>query len=120
MPREAVEAAEQLWRERHWYDGIVMPNGETVTVTYGDLMHAIVDNRIWRKPWRIEIVLSGVYEIRSAERDQRYGLSRWVEGGRDLVGYAILTPVSQLKTIHVVVPRKIRKIQRERQLLWRQ
>ncbi len=118
MTREAVDRAEYLWYER-WQRGIQMPNGEVVSISLDDLYHLLVDNRIWRKPERIERILQGVYELRATREGRRRALSRWDEEGRSLVGYAIISGDSHAWTMHIIAERDLRKY-RDEELLWSQ
>ncbi len=116
MTREAVAQGERLWRER-WQGGIRMPNGEVVSISLDDLYHLLVDNRIWRKPERIERILQGVYELRATREGRRRALSRWDEDGQSLVGYAIITRDRHAWTMHIIAERDLRKY-RDEELLW--
>ncbi|MBX6770872.1 MAG: hypothetical protein IRY83_04050 [Chloroflexi bacterium] len=118
MTREAVDRAEYLWHER-WQRGIQMPNGEVVSISLDDLYHLLVDNRIWRKPERIERILHGVYELRATREGRRRALSRWDEEGQSLVGYAIISGDSHAWTMHIIAERDLRKY-RDEELLWSQ
>jgi len=118
MTREAVDRAEYLWYER-WQRGIQMPNGEVVSISLDDLYHLLVDNRIWRKPERIERILHGVYELRATREGRRRALSRWDEEGQSLVGYAIISGDSHAWTMHIIAERDLRKY-RDEELLWSQ
>ncbi|HZR99522.1 MAG TPA: hypothetical protein VFE37_12490 [Chloroflexota bacterium] len=118
LPRAAVTAAEQLWRER-LTAGVLMPNGELAHVELSDLYHLLVDDRIWRKPERIERVLASVFEIREAHSGRRKALSRWTEDAVQLFGYAILEPDSRVRTIHLLDQRGERKHRRKGRVLWR-
>lgn len=119
LPRAAVTRAEQFWQERFRY-GILLPNGETAHVTLGDLYHVIIDDRIWRHPERIERILQGIIEIRTARQERRRALSRWQEDGLQLFGYAILEPDGRVRTLHVVVPSEFRRQQRQGERRWPQ
>lgn len=117
IPREAVERAEQLWRERLQF-GVEMPNGELATVALTDFYHLIQDNRIWRKPERIELLLRNVFEIRTARVDRHRALSDWHEDGRETTGYGILTLGGDLISIHLVDERELRRLRRQGERLW--
>ena len=95
ITREAVIEAEAVW-EQHLRQGILMPNGEMALITLDDLYHLLVDDRIWRKLYRIERVLLNVFEIRTGKTNRRVGLSRWNEGDASLLGYVVLTPESRV------------------------
>lgn len=118
MPREAVDTAEQLWRER-LRGGVELPNGERVTITLGDVHHVIIDVRIWRHPERIERALAEATEIRLADDQFRHVLSRWDEGAQEVLGHAVLRPDGGLQALHLVDERRIRREQRRGVLLWR-
>ena len=118
MPREAAQTAERLWRTR-LRRGIALPSGETAVVTLSDLYHLIVDDRIWRKPERIERILSGVFEIRTARGGRRIALSRWDEAGQTRVDCAILEPAGRVWTMHLVDERKLRRELGRGDVLWR-
>jgi hypothetical protein len=118
MPRAAVEEAERLWREQ-LSGGVRLPNGETAVVTLGDLYHLIVDFRVWRKPWRIERALVGVFELRTAEQGRRVGLNQWDEDGRLQGGVVVLDPDMRVRSLHLVDDRRMRKFQRRGDLLWK-
>lgn len=118
ITREAVEAAEKLWEERLRY-GITMPNGETAIITLNDLYHVIVDDRIWRKVYRIERLLLGVFEIRTARLGRRVALSQWEEAGKVLFGRAILDVDSSVRSMHLIDARKLRRERAVGDLLWR-
>ncbi len=114
---DAVAGAEQLWRERV-ASGVLMPNGEIARVELLDLYHLIVDDRIRRKPERIERLLRGVFEIREAQHGRRRALSRWHEGESPLLGYAILEPDGRVRTMHLIGDRELRRSRRKERLLW--
>jgi len=116
MPPEALIAAEALW-EKRLRDGIRIPNGETAQVTLNDLYHLIVDDRIWRKPERIELLLRGVYEVRQAKLGRRRVLSRWQEGQREQRGFAIMDVNGRVWTMHLINERDLRRYSRE-EVLW--
>lgn len=118
MPREAVRAAEVLWYERLRH-GVLMPNGEYAAISLDDLYHVIIDRRIWRKLWRIAYILAGVFEIRTAEQERRIGFSRWQEEGRMLVAYVILEADSHVWTMHVIDEKRLRKLLRQGDVLWK-
>lgn len=117
VPPEAVGEAEQMWEERLRH-GVPMPHGEMAEVTINDLYHLLVDPRIWRKPIRIELLLRGVFEVRTAKVGRRRALSRWQEGDVQMWGYAILEPSSKVRTIHLTSERSARRMQRQGDLLW--
>jgi hypothetical protein len=94
-----------------------MPNGERVHIAETDLYHLIVDGRIARKPERIEIILSHVYEIREAREGRRRILSRWQEDGGDRHAFGILVG-DRLWTAHLIEARDLRKYRNEN-VLWR-
>ncbi|MCL4369915.1 MAG: hypothetical protein M1380_03275 [Chloroflexi bacterium] len=118
FPWETVSEAEKLWHDRLCH-GVRMPNGETVGITVDDVYHVIVDPRIGRKPQRIEQILASVVEIRSSERGRRLACSRWHEAGKVVVGYAILGNEGGLVTLHVSSERKLVRMLRRGDLLWR-
>lgn len=118
ITEEAVKAAEALWQSRLQY-GVTIPNGETAVITLDDIYHVIVDNRIWRKPYRIEAALRGVFEIHTAEYGRRQCFSRWEEVDATQVGLVILEANSRLKSLHLVDERRLRKQMRHGGLLWK-
>ena len=115
---EEVEAAERLWRER-LRGGVKMPNGELVSITLDDVRHLIVDHRIARHPERIERLLHNVFEIRTAPLQRRLILSRWFESGQEVIGYGILTPEGGVRSMHIVDQRRLRRLMRSGDLLWK-
>ena len=115
--REGVDAVERLWRDRLQY-GVAMPNGETVSIALTDIYHLLLDNRVLRKPERIELLLSNVFQIRSGEVDRRRALGRWPEEAGTIGGYAILTDGSHLVTLHIVTNSELRRLGRKGDLLW--
>ncbi len=117
MSQEAVEYAERLWRER-LHEGVSMPNGEITRLTLDDLYHHIVDPRIARHPERIALILEGVSEIREANLGRRRALSRWLEDGHEVLGYAIIDENSEARTMHVVRPSEFRRLSRQGGHLW--
>ena len=82
-----VARAIALWHES-LQNGIALPNGQMVEITLDDLYHLMVDDRILRKPERIELLLRNVFELREA-REGRFG--RLPHGGRR-VGRALDMP----------------------------
>jgi hypothetical protein len=118
MNEDAVQHTLQLWHQR-WREGIQMPNGERALVTLDDLYRLLVDPRIWRHPQRIEHVLTGIFELRTALHGRRKGLSRWEEGPQTLVGYVILDMDNRVRTMHVLDERTLRREMRKGELLWR-
>lgn len=116
ITREAVVEAEALWKQRLQY-GVLLPNGETARIMLDDLYHLIVDDRIWRKLYRIERILVGIFEIRTAD-NRRIAFSRWNEGDQSLIGYAILTPESRVWTMHLIDERGLRRLRRRGELIW--
>ncbi len=98
---EAVEAAEVLWQDRLQY-GVLLPDGETAVITLDDLYHLIVDHRIWRKLWRIELLLRGIFEIRTSVQGRRAGFSTWQDDATTLLGYVILEPDNRVRAMHLV------------------
>jgi hypothetical protein len=117
MPQAAVTAAERLWSAR-LANGVQMPNGETARIEPDDLYHLIVDERIWRKPERIERVLAGVIAIHEAASGRRRAFSRWDEDGTTLLGYAILEPNSRVRTMHLLDAKRFERRRRKARLLW--
>ncbi len=121
MPQSAVDKAEQIWDERHWGDGVRMPNGETVRVTRGDLYHAIIDPRVWRHPERIETALRNVFEIRASYGDRKMAFAKWVEDGSERLAVAIITPEYTLQALHLIDERRLRRyMRREGETIWTQ
>ncbi len=117
IDHDLVEAARAYWRQ-HLRDAVLMSNGERASVSYRDLHHVLRDNRILRKPYRIERVLAGVFEIRTADVGRWMGLSRWEEE-EPRCGYVILEPNFQVWTMHIIDERALRKKARRGELLWR-
>jgi hypothetical protein len=118
MSREAVTTAERFWRTR-LRDGVLLPNGERAVITLDDLYHVMVDQRVGRKPQRIEQMLRSIFEIRSTDRGRRVAFSRWAEDGKSLVGVIILEANGRLRTLHVVEERRLRRAMQKGDLLWR-
>lgn len=118
MPQAAVDRAVQLW-EKRLKKGIFAPNKEVIKIELDDLYHLIVDRRIWRHPERLEWMIRGIYEIRTAGEGRRLALTRWPEGEKIQVGYLILEADGRVRTAHVVDARKIGRFQRQGELLWR-
>src|SRR5581483_2277839 len=83
-----------------------------------DLYHLIVNQRIWRKPERIERILAGVIAIHEADLGRRQAFSRWEEDGAVLLGYAILEPDSRVRTMHLVDARRFERRRRKARLPW--
>lgn len=118
MDAELVERAREHWRQT-LHEGITLPNGERVYITWRDLHHLLLDERILRKSGRIERLLQGIYELRTTHSARRRGLSQWTEGAKTIYGYAILE-ADHLWTAHIADPRKLRKLARQGELLWTQ
>lgn len=60
--------------------GVRLPNGGMATITARDVCHYIDgDPRILRKPERMEQLLNGIVEIRTAHSGRRLALSTWYE-----------------------------------------
>lgn len=95
-----------------------MPNAETVTILPDTLYHILPDQRIWRKPERIETLLLNVVEVRTARERRRDALSQWQEGERQLHGYAIIGPDGSLYTMHVIRDSEFRRRRQRGQGLW--
>lgn len=119
LSQEMVDGAVSFWQARLTGE-ISLPNGERVFVTLGDLYHIIVAPRILRKPWRIERILVNAVEIRTGDLDRRKVASRWDEDGRLLVGYFVLDTDNSVRTMHVVDEKRIRKLMKDGDLLWKQ
>ena len=115
--RALVEEARAYWRD-YLMNGVLMPNGERVEVAYRDLHHLLDDDRILRKPFRIERMLAGVFEIRTANYGRRLGLSTWEENGETRYGYAILDANGRVRTMHILRERGRRQMARRGDLLW--
>jgi hypothetical protein len=98
---EAVQAAKVLWQDRLQY-GVRLPDGEMAIIALHDLLHVIVDNRIWRKLWRIELLLRGIFEIRTSVQGRRTCFSTWQENGTTLLGYVILEQNNRVRAMHLV------------------
>lgn|GEM_PF-1412390 len=114
--RADLERALLFWRQR-LQAGILLPTGEMVRITLDDLYHLLVDDRILRKPERIELILLSIFEIRQARQSRRRVLSAWQEGERHLFGFAILDSDSRVRTMHVIDERDLRKYAKE-PVLW--
>ena len=84
-----------------------------------DLYHVIVDNRIWRKPWRIELLLRGIYEIHTAVQGRRTGFSTWQEDETTLLAYVILDQNNRVRAMHLVDEKRLRREMRKGELVWR-
>lgn len=97
----------------------MLPSGERVTISERSFHHFIDDNRIRRNPDRIVRLLGGIFEIQTAELQRRRALSRWMEGAKELVGYAILTAESEVWTLHVSREQEIRRWQRRGIAIWK-
>lgn len=115
--RALVEEARAYWRN-FLADGVLMPNGERATVSEADLHHLIDDARILRKPFRIERVLTGVFQIRIANYGRRLALSIWEENEGTRYGYAILESSGGVRTMHLLRERGRRQMARRGVLLW--
>jgi hypothetical protein len=119
IPHELVLEAERFWTRR-LRTGVRMPNGERVAVTRDDLHHAIVDQRILRRPDRIELALRSVFEIREADAGRRLGFSRWTEEEGDRLAALIIDVDGGLRGIHLVDERRMRRYRRRPgSVLWR-
>jgi hypothetical protein len=118
ITEEAVKAAEALWQDRLQY-GVLLPDGEMAVIALDDLYHLIVDNRIWRKLWRIELLLRGIFEIRTALQGRRTGFSTWQEDETILSGYVILEQDNRVRAMHLVDEKRLRREMRKGELLWR-
>ncbi len=114
----AVEVAELLWEQRLQY-GVLLPNGERIVVTLRDLHHVIVDDRISRKPERIEWALLGVFEMRPGRLDRRVALSQWQEGVKSLFGMVVIERDNTLRSLHLVDEKRLRREMRKGELLWK-
>ncbi len=114
--RADFERALLFWRQR-LQAGILLPTGEMVRITLDDLYHLLIDDRISRKPERIELILKTVFEVRQAREGRRRLLSAWKEDERHLFGFAILDPDSRVRTMHVIAERDLRKYVKE-PVLW--
>lgn len=114
---EAVKAAEDLWQDRLQY-GVFLSNGEMAVIALDDLYHLIVDHRIWRKPWRIELLLRGIFEIRTSIQGRRTGFSTWQEDATTLVGYVILEQDNRVRAMHLVDEKRLRREMRKGELVW--
>lgn len=117
---DAVEAAERLWTESLQAGGR-MPNGETVTVTLGDLYHIVVDPRVLRHPERIAAAIGAVFEIRAAEQGRRLAFARWTESATTQLAVIVIDSDNTLRTLHLIDERRLERYTRgEAPLLWRQ
>lgn len=119
ITEEAVATAERLWEDRLRH-GILIPNGETFMIMLGDLYHALVDPRIWRKPERIERALLGIFEIRTGNWGRRKALSRWEEDGKPLLGRVIIDTDNTLRSLHLIDEKGLRRELAKGDLLWKQ
>ena len=63
--------------------------------------------------------LLGIFEIRTARLVRRVGLSRWSEGSTELFGIVILDPGGDVRSLHVVDEKRIRRELRKGEVLWR-
>jgi hypothetical protein len=115
---EAVKAAEDLWQDRLQY-GVLLPDGEMAVIALDDLYHLIVDHRIWRKPWRIELLLRGIFEICTSIQGRRTGFSAWQEDATTLLGYVILEQDNRVRAMHLVDEKRLRREMRKGELVWR-
>lgn len=113
-----VERARAYWR-RYLQESLMLPSGERVTISERSFHHFIDDNRIRRNPDRMVRLLGGIFEIQTAELQRRRALSRWMEGAKELVGYAILTAESEVWTLHVSREQEIRRWQRRGIAIWK-
>lgn len=120
MPQEAVDRALEWWRGGHQV--LMLPNGEQLLVSRDDLLHVIVDKQIWSKPERIRRAVEGVYELRTSQKAANYtiGLSTWSEEGNKRVGYVVIDPSNHLRSLHVVNDKRLKRYQRQGDLLWKQ
>jgi hypothetical protein len=119
LQRSDIDRAITMWAER-WQTPLILPNGDPVTISLSDLYHALVAPRVVRRPERIERAVAGVFEIRTASTSsRRVCLSEWDEAGTRLYATVILEISGQLRTIHIVDARKLRKEQRKGYLLWK-
>jgi len=114
--RQAVERAEQVWRER-LQQAISIPGGQNALVLLDDLYHIIIDDRLLRRPERIEHLIRGAFEIHATRHGRRRVLGAWREEGRRIVGFAIIDEDGRVRSMHVIDERDLRKYQRE-QMLW--
>lgn len=110
LPASALANAEALWQAR-LREGVRLPNGDVVRVTHDDLYHALVDDRIWRHPERIELALTHIFEIRQARGGRRLAFSQWVEGDQDHLA-AIVLQEDRLWSVHLVDRRRIQRYSR--------
>ncbi|MBI4507009.1 MAG: hypothetical protein HY691_15875 [Chloroflexi bacterium] len=117
LPRTAIDQGEAFWRV-HLQQGVPMPNGQTAIISLDTLYHLLADHRIWRKPDRILALLPHVFEVRTASLRRWRALSQWEEGDQVLSGYAMFDPDGRLRTLHVVRPRELRRMQRQGERLW--
>lgn len=118
VDRDQVARARALWG-RELRDGVVMPNGERVTITERSLYHVLSDERLRRRPERIAQLLAGVFELRTANFGRRRGLSEWYENEALRYGFAILDSDGHLRTMHLIDARTMRKKSRQGERLWR-
>ncbi|HKP54146.1 MAG TPA: hypothetical protein VJ183_16025 [Chloroflexia bacterium] len=118
ITREAVDAAERLWVGR-LRNGVVIPNGELIIITLRDLHHVLVDDRIWRKPERIEQALLGIFEIRPGRLGRRVALSRWMEDDKSLFGMILIEVDNTLRSLHLVDSRRLSREMRKGEALWK-
>lgn len=117
IDRNVVERARAIWLEE-LASGVYLPNGERIEIWESDLFHILQDDRLLRRPERIERILHHITEIRTARMGRRRGLSSWVEGDITLYGYAILDIDQRVRTMHVIDERKARKQARQGERLW--
>jgi hypothetical protein len=119
MTQEVVDHAVGFWRDQ-LRQGVRLPHRELVVISLDDLYHVLVDPRILRRVERIEMMLQGVFEIRTTSEGRQCALSRWSEQDQNLCGYIILQADSRLRTMHVVDEKRLERQARKGELLWRQ
>lgn len=107
-----VQRAIEVW-QKSLHTGVTLPNGAVARITLDDLYHLMVDDRILRKPDRIERVLRNIYELRRAMEGRQRALSTWQEDGRQLFGFAIIEPDYRIRTLHIIDRRDLRKYRNE-------
>ncbi len=107
-----------FWKD-HLQSAIPLPNGEFARITIDDLYHLMIDDRIMRKPERIEQIIRNTFEIRQAKEGRRRILSTWEESGWLLFGFAIIDSDNSIRTMHIINRRGLRKYQNQA-VLWSQ
>lgn len=117
VPPEEVESARSYWQE-HLSEGLRLPNGQRLVVTYRDMHHLMLDGRIRRKPERMMRIVAGIFEIQTADAGRRIAFSSWNESGQEMVGYLVIDGDDTTRTAHLTDARKLQKLRRKGTILW--